>query len=162
MSNLLKDAQFLLKEQQFQKAETLLQSILKDDSQNGSALFTLACKYDATGEEKMAVSYYNRALEQLLSQEEQKKAFIQLGSTYRTLGDYQKAKDTLEKGKEAFPEEPVFDVFYAMVLHNLNQHEEAIQLLLKKVVQTTEDEGILSFQKALVFYADHLNEVWEA
>jgi len=71
------------------------------------------------------------------------------------------SRGTVFIGGNLYNEEPVFDVFYAMVLHNLNQHEEAVQLLLKKVVQTSANEGILSYQRAIEFYADHLNEIWK-
>lgn len=161
MTNRFQQAKALMKDQQFQKAQTLLHALLNENPHEGSILFTLACTHDATGEGKIAINYYNRALEQPLSLEERRKALIQLGSTYRALGDYPKAKEILEKAKEEFPEEPVIDVFYAMVLHNLNQHEEAFKLLLKKVVQINNDEGIEHYQKALTFYADHLNETWE-
>jgi hypothetical protein len=39
-------------------------------------------------------------------------AILGLGSMYRTLGEYEKSKDTLDKGIERFPNNRALQVFY--------------------------------------------------
>ncbi len=83
-----------------------------------------------------------------------------MGSTYRTLGDYEKSQTIFEKGMKSFPENRALQVFYSMTLHNLNEHETAMELLLKSLIETTTDPEIKKYEKAIRFYADKLDQVW--
>ncbi|GAA0853027.1 hypothetical protein GCM10008915_72860 [Bifidobacterium pullorum subsp. gallinarum] len=88
-------------------------------------------------------------------------ALLGLGSTYRTLGLYNKSKEIFERGRQDYPQAREFNVFYAMTLHNLGQYDKAMELLLKELGETSSDEGIHRYQRAIVFYSDKLNQVWE-
>jgi hypothetical protein len=48
-----------------------------------------------------------------------------------------------------------------MTLYNLNEHSKAMELLLKCLIDTTTDDKILSYKKAIEFYSNKLDEVWE-
>ena len=48
-----------------------------------------------------------------------------------------------------------------MTLYNLNEHSQAMELLIKCLVDTTSDEEIMNYERAIRFYSDKLNEVWE-
>ena len=84
-----------------------------------------------------------------------------LGSTYRTLGMYDKSKEILEQGLQEYPEAREFNVFYAMTLYNLGQYDKAMALLLKEIGETSNDEGIKSYRKAIAFYSDKLDQIWK-
>ena len=88
-------------------------------------------------------------------------ALLGLGSTYRTLGDYENSTRVLEKGIKLFPENRALQVFYTMTLYNVKKHDQAMELLFKVLVDTTSDEEILNYEKAIRFYADKLDEVWK-
>ncbi len=49
--------------------------------------------------------------------------------------------------------------FLAMALYNIGEHREAVELLLKNLVETTSNPGIRSYGRALRFYAERLDEV---
>lgn len=51
-------------------------------------------------------------------------------------------------------------VFLAMTLYNLNDHNKAMELLLKNIKDTSIDENIQSYKKAIEFYSDKLDEIW--
>lgn len=113
------------------------------------------------GKEAEAVPFYEKGIKLGLDEEELEGALVGLGSTYRTLGEYEKSKSTFVKGIELFPNNKALQVFYAMTLYNLNEHSKAIELLLKCLTETTRDEEIISYKKAIEFYSDKLDEVWE-
>lgn len=88
-------------------------------------------------------------------------ALLGLGSTYRTLGEYEKSKDVFVKGLKLFPNNKALKTFYSMTLYNLNEHSKAIALLLKCLIETSKDDDILSYKEAIEFYSDKLDEVWK-
>mgnify|MGYP007050444837 FL=1 len=47
-----------------------------------------------------------------------------------------------------------------MTLFNLNEHAEALSLLLNVIVQTSQDEGIKRYGKAIDYYSDKLDMKW--
>lgn len=112
------------------------------------------------GEESKAVPYYEKAIELGLSGKSLEGALLGLGSTYRTLGDYHHSKRVFEKGKELFPNNRAFDVFYAMTLYNLSQHDQAMEYLLTCLLDTTNNTDIKNKEQAIRFYADKLDKVW--
>lgn len=73
-------------------------------------------------------------------------------------GEYDKAITLLEAGIKKFPENDVMKVFLSLAKYNVNEHEEAMKLLLETVVKVDE---IKEFERAISFYKDHLNEVFE-
>ncbi|WP_374049822.1 tetratricopeptide repeat protein [Neobacillus sp. PS3-34] len=54
-----------------------------------------------------------------ISGENRERTYIQLGSTYRCIGEYKKALELLKKGLNEFPCNNGIKIFYAMTLHNL-------------------------------------------
>ena len=79
-----------------------------------------------------------------------------LGSTYRCIGEYDKAITVLETGLQQFPDNDVMKVFLSLAKYNVNDHESAMKLLLETVVKV---EEVKEFERAISFYKDHLNEV---
>ena len=67
---------------------------------------------------------------------------------------------TFLRARELFPERNEFKVFQAMTYYNLSEHSKAMELLLTSLVETSKDAGILSYERAIRFYADKLDETW--
>ena len=84
-----------------------------------------------------------------------------LGSSYRALGEYEKSKAVFEKGTALFPDNRAIQVFFAMTLYNLQEHRRAMELLLRCLLDTTGDDAILGYKKAIAFYAERLDETWD-
>jgi tetratricopeptide (TPR) repeat protein len=115
---------------------------------------------DKMGRETAAVPYYVAAIENGLSGDDLRGALLGLGSTYRTIGQYDNAVATLQRGMETFPTAPEFPVFLAMALYNTGQAKEGMQMLLKVLAEYNEHPSIQRFRKAIEFYAEDLDKVW--
>lgn len=147
---------------QAEEALAMLLQLLPEDSSNAMLHYQLAWTHDVLGLEREAVTYYEQSLALGLHDEEQKAgAMLGLGSTYRTLGEYAKSQALLEQGAQEFPQRAEFQAFLAMTLHNLGAQDEAMALLLNLLAATSADPGIQSYSKAIRFYADKLDQVWD-
>lgn len=113
------------------------------------------------GQENKAVPYYLKAIQRGLHAEDLLSAYVQLGSTYRTLGQYKESKETFQKGLELFPENRALQTFYAMTLYNRGEHQQAMEILLDSLIATTTDTDILRYKRAITFYKNQLDKVWQ-
>lgn len=144
-----------------EEAKTMLLQLLPADGDNAELYYQLAWTHDVLGLEREAVPYYEKSLTLGLRDDEQKAgAMLGLGSTYRTLGQYAESRALLERGIVEFPQRAEFKAFLAMALHNLGEHAEAMELLLKLLAETSAAPGIREYHKAILFYADKLEQVW--
>ncbi|WP_367946647.1 tetratricopeptide repeat protein [Virgibacillus dokdonensis] len=120
--------------------------------------YQCAGSFDIIGEETKAIPYYKNAIKLGLPAKELQGAFLGLGSTYRTIGEYKKSKNLFAKGMKQFPKNRALQTFYAMTLYNLNEHDKAMELLL--IIDTTNDAEIMRYRRAIKFYSDKLDEKW--
>ncbi len=65
--------------------------------------YQCAWVHDLLGREHEAVPFYERAIEEGLTGEDLEGAMLGLGSTYRALGEYQRAVEALRGGTPRFP-----------------------------------------------------------
>lgn len=144
----------------FDEARKLLAELYAANPGNPEVNYHCAWLHDAMGEERAAVPYYERAIALGLPDADLRGAMLGLGSTYRCLGEYEKAVETLRRGLARFPEGWEFRVFLAMALYNTGHHAEAMEHLLRTVAETSSDEFVRRFQRAILFYADRLDETW--
>nr|WP_066050646.1 tetratricopeptide repeat protein [Robertmurraya korlensis] len=143
------------------ESNELLMKLVQEYAENASINYQCAWSLDLLGEEAKAVSFYENAIKLGLSSNELEGALLGLGSTYRTLGEYEKSKRIFQKGIESFPNNRAIQTFYSMTLYNLNEHSKAMELLLKCLIDTTKDDNILNYKKAIDFYSIKLDEIWE-
>ncbi|MEK3746638.1 tetratricopeptide repeat protein [Paenibacillus sp. FSL E2-8871] len=139
----------------------MLLELYEQNSNDAELLYQLAWTHDVLGLEREAVPYYEKSLTLGLSSEQRVGALLGLGSTYRTLGEYENSKAILEQAIQEYPENKEFPVFLAMTLHNLGDHSLAMGMLLKLLAETSADEGIRSYSKAISYYSDKLEQVWD-
>ena len=123
--------------------------------------YQCAWSFDVLGLESKAVPYYETAIKLGLSGKDLEGAIIGLGSTYRTLGEYEKSREVFQKGINLYPNNEAIKVFYAMTLYNLQEHGRAMELLLNSLISTTKNVEILDYQKAIGFYSDILDQTWK-
>jgi tetratricopeptide (TPR) repeat protein len=142
-------------------ARYLLSGVLAEAPDDAEANYQMAWLCDLQGREREAVPYYVRAIAGGLSGDERSGAFLGLGSTHRALGEYPEAVGVLRQGASEFPEDRAMRTFLAMALYSVGDYREAVELLLKNLVETTSDPKIKSYEKSLSFYADRLDEVWD-
>jgi len=117
--------------------------------------------HDRLGLERKAVEYYERALKHGLVGDDRAGAYLGLGSTLRGLGQYPKALSVLDEGAKEFPEHRPLRVFRAMALYNGKRAKESVGELLKLLAETSSDPEITAFKRAILFYAEDLDRVWE-
>ncbi|TVX96298.1 tetratricopeptide repeat protein [Cohnella terricola] len=140
-----------------EEARSLLLKLLEQQPLNPSVWYQCAWLHDVLELEREAVPYYKKSLELGLQGEERQGALLGLGSTFRTLGMYEEAKLIFEKAIKEYPERREYQIFYAMVLYNMNEFSEAMSILLKQLAETSNDEGIQDYRKAILFYSDKLD-----
>jgi len=151
----------LRKNGNYEESNELMIKLVKKYPKDAFMHYQCAWSFDVLGEESKAVPYYEKAIDLGLSGAELEGALLGLGSTYRTLGEYEKSQNIFLKGIELFPNNKALQVFYSMTLYNLNAHSAAMEILLTCLVETTKDQEILKYRKALEFYADKLDKIWK-
>ncbi|MGW4218535.1 tetratricopeptide repeat protein [Streptomyces bacillaris] len=121
--------------------------------------YRTAWVHDVLGLESEAVAYYERALAGTgLAAEDRRGALLGLGSTYRVLGRFGQAVETLRGGVEEFPDDGALRTFLAMALFNTGEHHEAMRLLLLLVASTSDDPSVQQYRPAIEHYAKDLDE----
>jgi tetratricopeptide (TPR) repeat protein len=143
-----------------QEARTLLLELHAAHPDNAEITYQTAVVHDNLGLEREAVPFYLQAFTQGLAGPDLERGLMGLGSTYRGLGEYQKAEETLRRGMQEFPDNRAIQVFLAMTLYNLQNYKEAMELTLTNLLETTSDEKLQYFKRGLLFYTSHLDETW--
>ncbi|WP_249777650.1 tetratricopeptide repeat protein [Paenalkalicoccus suaedae] len=157
----IEDALNLRSEGNLNKSNELLRKLTKANPHDASLQYQCAWSFDVLGEERAAVPYYERAIKLGgLSLDELRGAYVGLGSTYRTLGEYTESERVLQEGLKTFPDAADIAVFYAMTLYNLGRNQAAMELLLKLLATTSNEESVQAYAKAITFYADKLDQTW--
>lgn len=123
--------------------------------------YAAACVHDFLGLESAAVPFYLAAIENGLSGNDLRGAFLGLGSTYRTLGRYTESKQTFLDGLERFPDAAELRVFLAMTQYNLAEFHNAMASLLNVIADTSTHAEIQGYERAIRFYAADLDRRWE-
>ena len=159
--NTLMDADKLRAKDRHEEARKLLVQLASEFPTNPVVQYKTACVYDFLGLERDAIPYYQAAIENDLPRADLRAAYLGLGSTYRALGQYSESKNILLKGLSHFPEANEMKIFLAMTLYNLGENHEAVSSLLKAIVDTTSDEEVKNYERAIRFYADDLNKKWD-
>lgn len=103
-----------------------------------------------------AAAYYDKAIMLGLTPNEHSAALLGLGNSLRDLGETARAVEILQTARTLFPDNREFDVFLALALRDLRHHDEALQLLLQLVVETSNDPGIAAHQRAIRYHARRL------
>ena len=144
-----------------EEARKLLVQLASEFPTNPVVQYRTACVYDFLGMEREAIPYYHAAIENDLPEVDLCQAYLGLGSTYRTLGQYAESKKILLEGLARFSDANELKTFLAMTLYNLGEYHEAVSSLLKVIVDTTSDEKINNYERAIRFYAEDLNKKWD-
>jgi len=151
----------LRKENKPEQALIVLAELLKSNPVDPTINYQMAWTCDFMGKESEAVPFYEKAIANGLSGEDRKGAMLGLGSTYRCLGEYQKSLKVFDQAVKEFAEDRSLKVFRALTLYNLGKAEESVSELLVHLLDTTNDQSIKTYEKALRFYSDKLNETWK-
>ncbi|WP_291579678.1 tetratricopeptide repeat protein [Clostridium sp. UBA6640] len=150
----------LRKSGKLRESNELLVELANAHPEDAMINYHCACGLDALGLDVHAIHYYENAIYGELPRNDLQEAIINLGNNYRALGRYVKARQVFEYGLNIFPKNNAIKVFYAMTLYNLKEHEKSIEILLKVLAKTSNDENIMRYKKVLQFYSDKLDMRW--
>ncbi|MEC1520721.1 tetratricopeptide repeat protein [Neobacillus niacini] len=142
------------------ESNELLQKVVEEFPKDPYVNYQCAWSFDLLGKETEAIPYYEKAIDLGLSGKDLEGALLGLGSSYRTIGEYAKSKSVFQKGLDVFPNNRALKVFYSMTLYNLKEHDTAMEILLTSLIETTADEDILHYKRAIQFYSDKLDKTW--
>ncbi len=145
-------------DQNYIQSEEIFKILIIEYPNQGSIFYHYAWLCDNMERELEAVPKYEKALELGLEGEELKGCYLGLGSTYRCIGEYSKSNHIFKKAILDFPDHAEFKVFQAMTLYNLKEHQEAMNLLLRIIAETSSNPGIQSYKKAILYYSDKLDQ----
>ena len=134
-----------------------LHSEFPDDPQVN---YQCAWIHDLLGLEREAIPFYEKAIQAGLNKEDLKSALLGMGSTYRCMGEYQKSIQTFQHALTLFPNSHEFNVFLGMAYYNIGEYSKAMELLLNSLADTSSNNGILRYQRAIRFYSDKLDQTW--
>lgn len=157
----LEQVKKLRSEDSFEKTMEFLSQKLQSFPNDPMVHYQIAWTHDALGKESDAAPAYEKAIALGLSGNDLEGAYLGLGSTYRCLGDYQNSKRILEKGVQLFPKNGALKTFLAMTLFNLQNHSLAMEILIKELVNSSNDEKIQTYRRALLNYSEKLSETFE-
>ena len=97
---------------QHTEALTILLDLNNANPDDAKVNFELASTFCSEGVNDEAIGFYEHAIECGLDGEELRSAFVNLGSTYRSVGRFGDAARILQRGAAVFPDAPEFDVFW--------------------------------------------------
>ena len=136
----------------------LLQLI--EHPQHAELHYEVACLHDTLGRETQAIPLYQKAIALGLSEASLRGAWLGLGSSYRSTGQYAEALAAFEQGLARFPDAAEFRVFRAMACYNLGHHKEGMESLLAVLAVTTTDPDLTPYRRAIALYAEDLDRRW--
>jgi tetratricopeptide (TPR) repeat protein len=122
--------------------------------------FYCASTHDSLGLEREAIPYYEKAIVYGIAGELRERTFVQLGSSYRCVGEYEKAVSLLKQGLLEYPDNMAIQTFLTMALYNVNETKQSVSLLLRTLLTSSQDPWIKRYGKAIQYYSDHLDETW--
>lgn len=150
----------LRNEGKLKESNEMLKNLTKANPDNPMLNYHCAWSFDVLGQERDAIPFYEKAISLGLDDDNLKGAYLGLGSTFRTIGDYAKSRDVFMKGMEIFPQDNAIKTFYAMTLYNLGEHSLSMEILLTILADTSSDLNIKEYSKAIKFYSGDLDKVW--
>lgn len=156
----LAEAIELRKSNKPEEALRILAVLLESNPNDPDINYQMAWTCDLMGKESEAAPFYEKAIANGLK-EDRCGAMLGLGSTYRCLGEYDKSLKVFDQAVKEFPEDRSLKVFRALSLYNLGKSEESVSQLLIQLLDTTGDDSIKSYERALRFYSDKLSETWK-
>lgn len=136
----------------------LLQLI--EHPQHAELHYEVACLHDTLGRETQAIPLYQKAIALGLSEVSLRGAWLGLGSSYRSTGQYAEALAAFEQGLARFPDAAEFRVFRAMACYNLGHHKEGMESLLAVLAVTTTAPDLTPYRRAIALYAEDLDRRW--
>lgn len=159
MDSRLQNAIQLRKQGAYEQSRAALRLLLDEPELRAQAFLHTAWSFDNEGKEREAGEAYRSALAAGLEGDDLFEAQFGLASTLRCLGEYAQAKVLFEEVIATWPQASEVRPFYALCLHNLGEHQQAVALLLECLADSP-DTRTAPYESALRHYAQHPDKQW--
>ena len=147
---------------QHTEALTILLDLHNATPDDAIVNYELASTFTLEGVKDEAIGFYEHAISCGLAGDALRTAFVNLGSTYRSVGRFGDAARILQRGAAVFPDAPEFDVFLAMTRYHLGEHQEAMRLLLCHIAEYSVEPATQTHKLAILYSAEHLDQAEES
>ncbi len=154
-------AKKLRRADELDESQELLLKLLDKYPDNPQVLFEVGGAYDVLEEARVALSFYQKAIDAGLEGDSLEECLVCIGVCQRGLGEMSMAVTTLEEAVAQFPDNNSSRVFLALAYYSDGQDDRAVQLLLDLLLTTTQDSDILEFADVFDYYKENLDEVWD-
>ncbi|TDL38283.1 tetratricopeptide repeat protein [Macrococcoides bohemicum] len=143
------------------QSRLILFKLLELNRNHPEVNYHIGVSFDNAGFTLDAIPYYEKSIELGLNTIDLERCYLGLGSSYRLIGEYEKAVKVLEKGVELYPTNKALQTFLSIAYYNVGNYKESLEITLNNLVDTSKDEKIRFFNRPLKFYANHLEDIWE-
>lgn len=157
----IKEARKLRQNDELEASQELLLQLLGEHPKDATVLYEVGGAYDVLEEERKAIPYYQQAIQAGLDGADLQECYICMGMCQRNLGEFETAVKTLTHAANKFPEANSVKAFLALAKFGDGYEDEAMRILIELLLETTNDEDILTFADTLEFYKDNLDEIWD-
>lgn len=122
----------------------------------GGEALRLAFEADSAGREEEALTYYRRAFELGVPDEQLAEASLGFGSTLRNVGSHDESVGVLSEAVERFPEHRALRVFLAYALWSAGRHADAMRSLVEALYLGDPAPELERYRRAIWGYANEL------
>lgn len=126
---------------------------------NARVLYEVGGAYDTAGQEDLARTFYEDALEAGLDGDLLRRCYLQYGSTLRNLGEYEASLEVFERAREIFPESPALRIFEAVTLHAAGRSHASVAALLEVTAEFVTTPDTERYLPAITANAAHLRSL---
>jgi tetratricopeptide (TPR) repeat protein len=143
---------------EYRRALRILEELLLFEPDSALVHYHLAVTHGMQGEDRPAVFHYRAALDTGLPELEEGQAALAMSATLRSQGRYLEAARFLREIITRRPQDDGLRAFLALTLHKLGMHAEAVTILIRLLVTTSDSSHIRTVAPLLTFYADSLDQ----
>jgi tetratricopeptide (TPR) repeat protein len=137
-----------------QEAIDYFRKLAEEIPDNALVEFEFGGAYDFAGFEAEAIPHYRRAMKLGLPDDELARAYLQLGSSLRNVGEFDEAVKLLTEGCTKFPDHRALKIFLAFAQHSTHQSQQALVSLLDTLLMDA--DKLDGYQRAIGYYTDEL------
>ncbi len=137
-----------------QEAIEYFRALVERYPDNPRVRFEYAGAHDFAGQEAEAIPIYREAMRLGLGGDDLARAYVQLGSSLRNVGQNQEAIELLTEGLSRFPAYAPLRIFRALALYSAGQHQDAVVELLE--VMLAQPEILNGYGRAIRYYTDEI------
>lgn len=117
------------------------------------SLLERAFALDRAGREREAIPIYRQAIKMGLQKKHLSDAFLCLGSSLRSVGNYKEAIKTLKRGGRLFPHHVPMKTFLSFALYDKGKFKESYEVLVNALLESVKTREMKLYGKIIKRYS---------